>query len=71
MCKRSREIVVLKSYTMSSICELYQHQIYREVRLHNSLQHENIITLYAAFQVRWGLEVVGVGEGGSSRSMWQ
>jgi len=50
MCKRSREIVVLKSYTLSSICELYQHQIYREVRLHSSLQHENIVKLYAAFK---------------------
>lgn len=29
ICKRSRETVVLKSYTLSSICELYQHQIYR------------------------------------------
>lgn len=52
MCKRSRETVVLKSYALSSICELYQHQIFREVRLHASLQHENIIKLYAAFKVR-------------------
>jgi hypothetical protein len=52
MCKRSREVVVLKVYNMGSTCELYQHQIYREVSLHSSLQHENIITLYAAFQVR-------------------
>jgi serine/threonine protein kinase len=52
ICKRSRETVVLKCYLMSSICELYQHQIYREVRLHSSCQHENIIKLFAAFQVR-------------------
>jgi serine/threonine protein kinase len=51
VCKRSREVVVLKSYTLSAICELYQHQIYREVRLHASLQHENIVKLYAAFKV--------------------
>ncbi|WIA10385.1 hypothetical protein OEZ85_010577 [Tetradesmus obliquus] len=50
ICKRSRETVVLKCYLMSSICELYQHQIYREVRLHSSCQHENIIKLFAAFQ---------------------
>jgi serine/threonine protein kinase len=43
---------VLKCYLMSSICELYQHQIYREVRLHSSCHHENIIKLFAAFQVR-------------------
>jgi serine/threonine protein kinase len=52
ICKRSKETVVLKSYTLSAICELYQHQIYREVRLHSSLQHENIVKLYAAFKVR-------------------
>jgi hypothetical protein len=52
ICKRSREVVVLKCYLMSSICELYQHQIYREVRLHNTCAHENIIKLFAAFQVR-------------------
>ena len=52
ICKRSREVVVLKCYLMSSICELYQHQIYREVRLHSSCNHENIINLFAAFQVR-------------------
>jgi len=51
MCKRSREVVVLKCYLMSSICELYQHQIYREVRLHSSCNHENIVKLFAAFQV--------------------
>ncbi|KAI8467295.1 MAG: kinase-like domain-containing protein [Monoraphidium minutum] len=50
ICKRSREVVVLKSYTLSAICELYQHQIYREVRLHSSLQHENVVKLYAAFK---------------------
>jgi hypothetical protein len=42
---------VLKCYLMSSICELYQHQIYREVRLHSTCAHENIIRLIAAFQV--------------------
>jgi len=47
---------VLKCYLMSSICELYQHQIYREVRLHSSCNHENIINLFAAFQVRWPLD---------------
>jgi len=44
---------VLKSYQLSAICELYQHQIFREVSLHASLTHENVVTLYAAFQVRW------------------
>ncbi len=35
---------------MANLCELNRHQIYREVKLHSSLQHENIIMLYAAFQ---------------------
>ena len=43
---------MLKSYHLSSICELYQHQIFREVRLHAGLQHENVVKLYAAFKVR-------------------
>lgn len=63
ICKRSREVVVLKCYLMSSICELYQHQIYREVRLHSSCNHENIINLFAAFQVRWPLDTT-CGTGG-------
>jgi hypothetical protein len=52
VCKRSNEIVVLKSYQLSSICELYQHQIFREVGLHACLAHENVVQLSAAFQVR-------------------
>lgn len=35
---------------MSNLCELNRFQIYREVKLHSSLRHENIISLYAAFQ---------------------
>ena len=35
---------------MGNLCELNRYQIYREVKLHSSLQHENIITLFGAFQ---------------------
>lgn len=52
VCKRSNEVVVLKSYQLSAICELYQHQIFREVGLHASLAHENVVQLTAAFQAR-------------------
>ncbi len=45
-------------YNMANLCELNRYQIYREVKLHSNLQHENIITLFAAFkqgdQVRVG-----------------
>jgi serine/threonine protein kinase len=57
VCKRSNEIVVLKSYQLSSICELYQHQIFREVGLHAALAHENVVQLSAAFQVRLSSDV--------------
>eukprot|EP00878_Enallax_costatus_P023847 GHUV01025401.1.p1 GENE.GHUV01025401.1~~GHUV01025401.1.p1 ORF type:complete len:365 (+),score=61.91 GHUV01025401.1:110-1204(+) len=50
VCKRSNEVVVLKSYQLSAICELYQHQIFREVGLHAALEHENVVQLSAAFQ---------------------
>lgn len=52
VCKRSNEVVVLKSYQLSAICELYQHQIFREVGLHACLEHEHVVQLSAAFQVR-------------------
>jgi hypothetical protein len=29
VCRRTREVVVLKSYQLSAICELYRHQIFR------------------------------------------
>lgn len=35
---------------MANLCELNRYQIYREVKLHSNLQHENIITLFAAFK---------------------
>lgn len=36
-------------YNMANVCELNRYQIYREIRLHGKLQHENAITLYGAF----------------------
>lgn len=35
---------------MANVCELNRYQIYREIKLHGKLQHENIITLYGAFK---------------------
>ena len=46
------EQVALKVYHMENLCELNHYQVYREVRVHSSLQHQNIIHLFAAFQVR-------------------
>ncbi|KAG2485849.1 hypothetical protein HYH03_015432 [Edaphochlamys debaryana] len=50
VCRASGEVVVLKIYHLLSVCDLYKYQIYREVRVHSSLCHENIVHLYAAFQ---------------------
>ncbi|EFJ51022.1 serine/threonine protein kinase [Volvox carteri f. nagariensis] len=50
VCRASGEVVVLKIYHLMSVCDLYKYQIYREVRVHSSLCHENIVHLYAAFQ---------------------
>ncbi|KAG1676372.1 hypothetical protein FOA52_001167 [Chlamydomonas sp. UWO 241] len=49
-CTLSNQVVVLKVYTPASVCDLYKYQIYREVALHSRLQHENVVTLHAAFQ---------------------
>jgi len=40
----------MQAYNMGNLCELNRYQIFREVKLHSSLQHENIITLFGAFQ---------------------
>ncbi|GIL48763.1 hypothetical protein Vafri_5211 [Volvox africanus] len=60
MCKKSLEMVALKVYHMQNLCELNHYQVFREIRVHSSLQHQNIIHLYAAFQE--GTDVVLVQE---------
>lgn len=60
VCKRSNQVVVLKSYQLSAICELYQHQIFREVALHASLKHEHVVQLSGAFQVGFDQGLVGL-----------
>ncbi|GIL69430.1 hypothetical protein Vretimale_13537 [Volvox reticuliferus] len=60
MCKKSLEMVALKVYHMQNLCELNHYQVFREVRVHSSLQHENVIHLYAAFQE--GTDVILVQE---------
>ncbi|KXZ54424.1 hypothetical protein GPECTOR_5g78 [Gonium pectorale] len=60
MCKKSLEMVALKVYHMQNLCELNHYQVFREIRVHSSLQHQNIIHLFAAFQE--GTDVVLVQE---------
>lgn len=52
MCKKSLEMVALKVYHMENLCELNHYQVFREIRVHQSLQHQNIVHLFASFQVR-------------------
>lgn len=49
-CKASGETVCLKAYNMGNLGELNKFQIYREIRLHSRLNHENVIKLFAAFE---------------------
>ncbi|KAG1668882.1 hypothetical protein FOA52_016051 [Chlamydomonas sp. UWO 241] len=49
VCKRSNQVVVLKVYTLSAVCNLYKYQIFREIALHSRLQHENVVALHAAW----------------------
>lgn len=49
-CRKSLEQVALKVYHMENLCELNHYQVYREIRVHSGLQHQNIIQLYCSFQ---------------------
>lgn len=50
MDRRSGQVVALKLYHMNKLNAISSHQVAREVRLHIGLDHENIISLYVAFQ---------------------
>ncbi|KAG1670024.1 hypothetical protein FOA52_011180 [Chlamydomonas sp. UWO 241] len=49
-CKKTAEQVALKVYHMENLCELNHFQVYREIRVHSTLQHQNIVHLFAAFK---------------------
>lgn len=49
-CNYSGDTVALKVYHLESLCELNHYQVLREIRVHASLHHQNIIHLYASFQ---------------------
>ncbi|KAL6750645.1 kinase-like domain-containing protein [Haematococcus lacustris] len=48
-CRRTLELVVLKVYRLADQCDLQRVQLYREIRVHSRLQHQNIVQFYAAF----------------------
>lgn len=47
---RTHYPVILKLYKKSRLSDLNRFQVKREVRLHINLCHENIITMYGAFE---------------------
>lgn len=48
--QRTKGLVAVKLYLLDKLDELSLHQVLREISIHASLQHDNIITLYAAFK---------------------
>lgn len=57
---QSGEMMAVKVYNLQALGELNKVQLIREIRLHGSMAHRNIIELYVAFQVRgeaWGCRV--------------
>lgn len=49
---QSGEMMAVKVYNLPALGELNKVQLIREIRLHGSFSHRNIIELYVAFQVR-------------------
>lgn len=49
-CRQSGTPVVIKSYSKRRLSQLNWYQVEREIRLHVSFKHENIINLHAAFE---------------------
>jgi hypothetical protein len=48
---QSGELLAVKVYNLNALGELNKVQLIREIRLHGSFVHRNIIELYVAFQV--------------------
>jgi len=49
-CSVSHTTVCLKVYSLSQMCVLDRRQVDREIQIHSSLSHVNIIKLYGAFR---------------------
>jgi hypothetical protein len=49
---QSGEMLAIKVYNLNALGELNKVQLIREIRLHGSFVHRNIIELYCAYQVR-------------------
>jgi len=49
-CKNSGEIIALKCYIKQKLHPINHIQVQREIRIHSSLAHPNIINLYGSFE---------------------
>lgn len=49
-CKNSGEIIALKCYIKQKLHPINHIQVQREIKIHSSLAHPNIINLYGSFE---------------------
>ena len=50
--KRSGEVCAVKVYDVTQLGKLNKAQLIREIKLHGSFAHRNIVELWCSFQVR-------------------
>ncbi|EFJ40677.1 hypothetical protein VOLCADRAFT_69208, partial [Volvox carteri f. nagariensis] len=50
ICRKSTQPVAIKMYLKSKLSKLNRRQVEREINIHSSLSHPNIIDFYAAFE---------------------
>lgn len=51
-CKLSGDLVALKVYKLAEQGDIQRMQLYREIKLHSTLRHTNIVQFYACFLER-------------------
>ncbi|GAX74015.1 hypothetical protein CEUSTIGMA_g1465.t1 [Chlamydomonas eustigma] len=57
-CRTSGLQVAIKLYHKNKLSELNYYQVSREIGIHSSLDHNNIIQLWAAFEDQYGIYLV-------------
>ncbi|KAG2453438.1 hypothetical protein HYH02_001661 [Chlamydomonas schloesseri] len=57
-CRTSGNQVAVKLYHKQKLSELNHFQVAREITIHSSLDHKNIIQLWAAFEDQYGIYLV-------------
>ncbi|KAG2498844.1 hypothetical protein HYH03_003036 [Edaphochlamys debaryana] len=57
-CRHSGNQVAVKLYHKNKLSELNHFQVAREITIHSTLDHKNIIQLWAAFEDQYGIYLV-------------